>query len=114
VDPFKGSRPTRFGCWTCTVVSQEKALKRTVERPEWEHLRPLVEFRKRLWTSTRDPATRLEVDGRPGRLNLVTRRRLLDALFDAQALAGMQLVSDPEVKMIQQLWIEEFGVGGEV
>ncbi len=79
---------TRFGCWVCTVVSQEKALARTVEKPEWEYLRPLLEFRAYLWSTTRDPGTRLEVDGRPGRLNLKTRQRLLSELLELQRQVG--------------------------
>jgi DNA sulfur modification protein DndC len=108
-DVYNG-HDTRFGCWVCTVVSQEKALTRTVEKPEWEHLRPLLEFRAHLWRSTRDPATRLEVDGRPGRLNLMTRQRVLSELLEVQRQVGTELVSDPELRMIRELWKEEFGM----
>jgi DNA sulfur modification protein DndC len=103
VDLYNGA-DTRFGCWTCTVVSQEKALTRTVERPEWNHLRPLLEFRSRLWASTREATTRLQVDGRPGRLNLATRKRLLRELLGAQKAAGFQLIHRDEIAAIRLAW----------
>jgi DNA sulfur modification protein DndC len=108
VDVYNGG-DTRFGCWTCTVVLTEKALTRTVERREWAHLKPLLEFRARLWESTRDHQTRLEVDGRPGRLNLETRQRLLHELLGVQEQVGSRLLSDLDVKMIRQHWRTEFG-----
>jgi DNA sulfur modification protein DndC len=108
VDLYNGP-DTRFGCWVCTVVTQEKALTRTVERNEWAHLRPLLDFRTRLWESTREHDTRLTVDGRPGRLNLSTRRRLLRELLEIQERVAMELVSEAEVKMIRQSWRNEFG-----
>ena len=50
---------TRFGCWTCTVVKQDKAMKRTIEQEEWSHLQPLYDFRNYLWEFTRERKTRV-------------------------------------------------------
>jgi DNA sulfur modification protein DndC len=102
-DVYNGHN-TRFGCWTCTVVSQERALARTAQTAQWSHLQPLVDFRARLWSTTRDPGTRLVKDGRPGRLNLQTRKRLLSELLATQASTGTQLISREEVRAIRHEW----------
>ena len=43
---------SRFGCWTCTVVTKDKALHGLIESGE-EWMRPLLEFRNDLHNSTR-------------------------------------------------------------
>ncbi|MFC0015083.1 MULTISPECIES: DNA phosphorothioation system sulfurtransferase DndC [Allobacillus] len=47
---------SRFGCWTCTVVSEDKALNGFIENGE-EWMRPLLEFRNWL-ADIRDDRTR--------------------------------------------------------
>lgn len=98
---------TRFGCWTCTVVTQEKALARTVERTEWRHLAPMAVFRQHLWDSTRSAQTRLDKDGRPGRLDLVTRQRLLAELLAVQEETGVRLITKREIAAIHREWQQD-------
>jgi len=45
---------SRFGCWTCTVVSKDKSLTGFIQN-EYEELRPLLKFRNKL-TEIRDNA----------------------------------------------------------
>lgn len=45
---------SRFGCWTCTVVSKDKSLTGFIQN-EYEELRPLLKFRNKL-TEIRDSA----------------------------------------------------------
>lgn len=45
---------SRFGCWTCTVVSKDKSLSGFIQN-EYDELRPLLKFRNRL-TEIRDHA----------------------------------------------------------
>lgn len=45
---------SRFGCWTCTVVSKDKSLSGFIQN-EYDELRPLLKFRNRL-TEIRDNA----------------------------------------------------------
>lgn len=47
---------SRFGCWTCTVVNEDKALNGFIENGE-EWMRPLLEFRNWL-TEIRDDRSR--------------------------------------------------------
>lgn len=43
---------SRFGCWTCTVVTEDKALHGLIESGE-EWMRPLLDFRNLLYTTTK-------------------------------------------------------------
>lgn len=42
---------SRFGCWTCTVVTEDKALHGLIESGE-EWMRPLLDFRNMLYQTT--------------------------------------------------------------
>ena len=50
---------SRFGCWTCTVVTDDSSLRNTVENGE-EWMEPLLELREEL-KETQDPVKRTEV-----------------------------------------------------
>jgi DNA sulfur modification protein DndC len=99
---------TRFGCWMCTVVKQDKAMEKTIAQPEWSHLAPLAEFRKHVWEATRDAETRLlREDGRPGRLRHEMRKTLLERLLTVQKEVGFQLISTEEIQAIRNTWRKE-------
>ncbi len=99
---------TRFGCWMCTVVKQDKAMAKTISLPEWSHLTPLAEFRNRVWQATRDIQSReLRKDGSPGRLTLSMRQTLLKQLLEAQESVGMDLVASSDIQLIKTMWKEE-------
>jgi len=101
-------RETRFGCWMCTVVRQDKTMEKITALPEWAHLRPLLEFRQRVKNVTKPIESRvLRPDGKPGKLSLETRRRLLDELLSLQSSLKMKLISDEEVVLIRKLWGDE-------
>jgi len=98
-------RETRFGCWTCTVVKQDKAMQRITALPQWAHLRPLLEFRERVLRLTGSEESRyVRPDGRRGRLSLETRRRLLEELLQLQEKIGIRLIEEEEVGLIRKLW----------
>jgi DNA sulfur modification protein DndC len=98
-------RDTRFGCWCCTVVENEKTLTRLADRDP--RLRALVAFRALLWARTRDPASRYpRPDGTPGRLTLETRRHLLGALLQAQRATGLCLCTREERAAIRRCWAD--------
>ena len=66
---------SRFGCWTCTVVSQEKALSAMVENGE-EWLEPLLDFREML-VATQSPEAKGEYrthKRRTGQVNWISRK----------------------------------------
>jgi DNA sulfur modification protein DndC len=98
-------RETRFGCWVCTVVKQDKALERTVEL--YPNLRPLLEFRKYLLKISEDPNNRyVKMDGSLGRLSLEARRTLLASLLKLQEETGLKLISEEEIEKIKYYWVE--------
>jgi len=98
-------RETRFGCWVCTVVKQDKAMERITARPEWAHLRPLMEFRERVLKLASLPESRYpRPNGAVGRLSLHARQSLLDELLRLQEHMKMLLISEEEVQMIKALW----------
>jgi DNA sulfur modification protein DndC len=99
-----GSRDTRFGCWTCTVVRRDKAMARALENGH-AHLRPLYEFREWLWSWTRDPGTRVKrKDGNPGRLTLEARREVYRRLKEVEERVGVKLMTPEEEALIRESW----------
>lgn len=109
-------RETRFGCWMCTVVRQDKAMEKIMSRPEWAYLRPLLDFREWVLRLTSFPESRyLRPDGKLGKLSLETRRQLLTKLLWLQENLGIDLISKEEVELIQKLWLDpKYGKYGEV
>jgi len=99
---------TRFGCWMCTVVRQDKAMEQITSVAQWAHLRPLLDFRQRVKELTGRLESRvLRPDGKPGRLALATRQQLLNELLELQTRLGMTIVSSDEILAIQEHWKKE-------
>ncbi|WP_281884732.1 DNA phosphorothioation system sulfurtransferase DndC [Paenibacillus sp. YYML68] len=118
---------SRFGCWTCTVVSEDKALRGFIETGEaW--LRPLLEFRD--WLSfirdQRDLREKQRMDGGVyfvgqgderelglGPFTLAARYEILRKLLKTQLSvknpydSDYKLILDEELKHIRRLWIED-------
>lgn len=121
---------SRFGCWTCTVVTRDKAMEAMVDHGE-EWLEPLLRIRDHL-AATQDPKVKAEVrlhvrkDGRVtkktqgDRSDPVVRgpytmrfcremlRQVLEAERESAALAPagqqVQLISDDELRAIRRIW----------
>ena len=97
----------RFGCWTCTVVRQDKAVQGLI-REGYTNLRPLLEFRDWLLEIRDDIAYRCTVrrNGRPGLgpFRVSARKVLLRKLLAAQRRSGLKLVKEAEIKKIRSLW----------
>jgi len=101
-------RETRFGCWMCTVVRQDKTMQKITALPQWTHLKPLLEFRQHVKEITKYRESRvIRPDGRPGKLKLKIRQQLLSELLELQKKLGMALISPEEVKAIKHLWQSE-------
>ena len=99
---------TRFGCWICTVVRQDKAMARTIEQDKWSHLKPLYEFRNYLWESTRSKETRvLHKNGTIVKLNIKVRKGLLEELLMIENSTKVKLISETEISYIKELWAKE-------
>jgi DNA sulfur modification protein DndC len=65
---------SRFGCWTCTVVSKDRALHGLIESGE-EWMRPLLAFRDEMYFSSQpeNKAKYRNVKRRSGKIDVQTR-----------------------------------------
>ena len=112
---------SRFGCWVCTVVTEDKALKGFIQNGE-EWLRPLLSFRNWL-VEIRDIPARREtkrINGTvyspsPGKVGLgpftlATRKEILTELLKRQRNIRTpegqpyELISRDELYKIQEMW----------
>ena len=102
-----GTGSARFGCWTCTVVEKDHSLDEMIDFG-FEHLLPLSEFRERLKDVSATPDFRSKVrrNGQPGLgpLTMEARRMLLDELLALQEQANMHLITQQEVRLIEDQW----------
>ena len=102
---------SRFGCWTCTVVKEDKSLQGFVKSGE-EQLQPLIEFRNWLIELRDKPGYRSEVkrngNAGPGPFSPHARQEILDRLLALEKVTSLSLVSDAEIYYIQQEWMHEF------
>lgn len=117
----------RFGCWTCTVVTRDRAMEAMIDAGE-EWMQPLVEFRDEL-AATQDPARKPEIREHKRRNGRVEERdghfvwgpytpdfrkhllrRLLETEREVQQVGPdpeMRLITDDELHEIRRLWRTE-------
>ena len=99
---------SRFGCWSCTVVEQDKASEGLFATGD-DRMEDLINFRKTL-LFYRDPdnnkrdARRMNGSAAPGPLTIKSRRELLEQLLKLQEETGLDLISPEELLLIQQMW----------
>ncbi len=117
---------SRFGCWTCTVVSRDRSMEAMIDSGE-EWMQPLLDFRDYL-AETQDPEVKQEQrehKGRNGRIRfsksgrLLYRtykldfskqmlRRLLETQKDIYEHApDFSLISEAELHEIRHIWLTE-------
>lgn len=109
---------TRFGCWVCTMVKEDKSLKGFIESGErW--LIPLRDFRDWLLTirntsTFRDTKRRgggvyEKADGSRGfgPFTLEGRRLILEKLFEIENEIEIELITIDELKKIDEIWDNE-------
>lgn len=116
--PSCGTTSSRFGCWTCTVVSKDKSLAGFVEAG-FDQFAPLLEFRDWLVEIRNDPDRRMarRRNGRirftkegvfiPGPFKMSTRREILDRLTKLQDGFTLRLIREDEIERIRELWVED-------
>ena len=107
---------SRFGCWTCTVVKEDKSLQGFIQSGEaW--MEPLNAFRNRLKEVRELPDWRsaFRKDGSPGPGPFLPekRRLLLRELLELERRVGQPLISDAEIQYIQSAWRTEFDLKDE-
>lgn len=116
---------SRFGCWTCTVVKDDKSMRALINNGrEW--MQPLYDFRLQLdkernIIENRFPFRR---DGRKAvnemgpyifRYRASVLKRLLQIQYDLQQKdPKIKLISDQELIAIQVNWYRDFNFGYQV
>lgn len=117
--PACGTKSSRFGCWTCTVVEKDKSLQGLIDVGN-RHFKSLVDFRDWLKDIRNMPEYR-QVERRNGRMqfDLLTgkhipgpftiqaRKMILDRLRVTEKEFGDQLISKEEIDIIESTWADE-------
>ena len=115
---------SRFGCWTCTVVSEDKSMNQMIatEKKIYDvtKLAKLAAFRDRLRDERDLPENRVQGRNRrgvtlvkrdgsvgTGSYTMEYRKNLLKDLLQLQDEVGMDLISSEELHFIEKVWNEE-------
>lgn len=109
---------SRFGCWICTMVKEDKSLKAFIDRGEtW--LIPLREYRNWLIELRNTPEARdtkrrngsmyRRPDGEIGRgpFTMETRKLMLRRLLELEKETNLSLITIEELRYIDYLWDNE-------
>jgi len=114
---------SRFGCWYCTMVKEDKSLQNFInkskDKKEVEMLTLLRNFRNRLLemredcefrdTKRRNGSVYKKADGSfgMGPFTLEARRIILEGLLELENKTGLELITEVELKVIDKMWDEE-------
>ena len=109
---------SRFGCWICTMVKEDKSLKAFIDRGEsW--LEPLRDFRNWLLELRSTPSAREnkrrngqvyeKSDGTLGQgpFTMAARIEILKRLLVLENACGFELITMEELKCIDKIWDDE-------
>lgn len=103
---YKGPQ-TRFGCWTCTVVKQDRAMAKLTQREEYSTYAELRDLRDWLQVFGKEKENRvLRENGVVGRLTLAARAEILKRVLEAQERSGHNLIEASEVALIREIWAD--------
>lgn len=109
---------SRFGCWICTMVKEDKSLKNFIDHGATD-LIPLRDFRNWLVELRANPEARdyrrrngsvyLTASGDFGRgpFTMEARKEILRRLLRLEVETGFELITSDELKMIDKLWEDE-------
>jgi DNA sulfur modification protein DndC len=123
--PSCGTSSSRFGCWTCTVVTKDRSMEGFIDAGH-ENLEPLMDLRDWLAEIRNDPERRMAhrrsgkvshlADGSliPGPFTLAARREILGRLLDTQRAVGDELISASEIAEIEKIWAEDASRGAAI
>ena len=117
-DNMKVTGNSRFGCWICTMVKEDKSLKNFIDHGATE-LVPLRDFRNWLVELRSDPKARdyrrrngnvyLMSNGEFGRgpFTMEARKEILRRLLQLEVDTGFDLITIDELKTIDKMWEDE-------
>lgn len=106
---------SRFGCWCCTIVKEDKSLQNFIDHGSTE-LIPLRNFRNWLVSIRQNPEFRdnkrrngkvyVKSNGEYGfgPFKLTARQEILKRLLQLQKETGFDLITNEELKTIDTLW----------
>lgn len=109
---------SRFGCWICTMVKEDKSLKAFIARGE-KWLIPLRDYRNWLVELRSTPSAReykrrngsmyRKADGELGQgpFTMQTRIEMLRRLLKLQVQTGLEFITMEELKQIDKTWDSE-------
>lgn len=109
---------SRFGCWICTMVKEDKSLKNFIDHGE-DWLVPLRNFRNWLVELRSDPKAREQkrrngsmyrkADGKIGLgpFTMQARVQILEKLLKLQKSTKLELITVEELKTIDKMWDKE-------
>jgi DNA sulfur modification protein DndC len=116
--PGCGTKSSRFGCWTCTVVEKDKSLQGYIDAGH-DGYQPLLDFRDNLVAYRKNQSMRSAIrrNGRltfdatgkhiPGPFTIQARQEILAELLRVQAEFGSPLISEEEMNLIHKIWATE-------
>lgn len=109
---------SRFGCWICTMVKEDKSLKAFIDRGEtW--LIPLRDYRNWMLELRTTPGAReykrrngvmyRKADGTLGEgpFTMESRKEMLRRLLQLEVDTGFSLITIEELKVIDAMWDSE-------
>lgn len=109
---------SRFGCWICTMVKEDKSLLNFIDKGSSE-LMPLREFRDWLIEIRNNPELRdnkrrngsvyEKGDGEYGLgpFNMEGRKKILEGVLDLENRTGFEIITKEELKVIDRMWERE-------
>lgn len=109
---------SRFGCWVCTVVKEDKSLNGFIKSGHRE-LIPLADFRKWLMSIRDNPKYREKkkrngsiYEDKEGNIGYgpftwEARQMILSELINTQKKMGYELITVDELKAIDEIWDDE-------
>ena len=113
---------SRFGCWCCTMVKEDKSLQNFINKSSGEDKRRLIllrDFRNKLLEMREDSQMRdnkrrngtvyKKADGTfgMGPFTLEARCQILEGLLQLEIDTGLELITIGELKTIDKMWDEE-------
>lgn len=102
---------SRFGCWVCTVVEEDKSMEGLIDTGEtW--MEPMLDMRDWLREIRNDPAKRMpyrrDLSDGMGPFTKEAREEILNCLLSVQKQTGINLISEDELSAIQWIWHHDF------
>lgn len=121
---------SRFGCWVCTMVSEDKSMAAMIQNDEEKSwMLPLLDFRNYIAADWTEDRRRRDFRRRDGHLTLhkdrlvhgpytkETREDFLRRLLEVENIVheigpeeiqNVPLINKEELQMIRQIWLDEF------